>query len=102
MAMGRTLVPGVIEGEAALISAASVATQSTVTAPLAAPLLTAAQALPVAAGVGVAGAGAGHLTRAAAREGGASEPVASTIGFGSAITLTMSHLTNFIYPILLL
>jgi hypothetical protein len=82
--VGRA-VPGVVEGEALLFSAAAAAGSHAVTAPLAAPLLGAAEALPVVAGVGVVGAVAGHAARAGAKELGADEATADTIGLGAAV-----------------
>lgn len=82
--IGR-VVPGVVEGEAVLGSLAYAAAGHAATAPLVAPLLTAAEALPVVAGVGVVGAAAGHLARAAASEAGASQDTANGIGFGAAV-----------------
>ena len=93
--VGRTLVPGVAEGEIALTSAAYAASSSTLTAPLVTPLLTAAQALPVAAGVGVVGAGAGHAARMGAAALGASEETANVVGFETAV-LTGAALGSFI------
>src|SRR5262249_42743918 len=71
-AVGR-MVPGVAEGEAVLAGAAISASASPATAGLVTPLLTAAEALPVAAGAGVIGDGAGHLVRAGALAAGATE-----------------------------
>lgn len=82
--IGR-LVPGVAEGEAALMGAAGLAAQSQLTVGLVSPLMTAAEALPVAAGVGVVGAGAGHLVRAGLEKAGVDKDVATGIGFGAAV-----------------
>jgi hypothetical protein len=49
------------------------------------PLMTAAEALPVAAGVGIVGAGAGHLARAGLEQAGVSHETASGVGFAAAI-----------------
>ena len=83
-AIGRA-VPGVAEGEAALMTAAYYAAQTTWATAAVTPLMTAAEALPVAAGAGVVGAAAGHAARAAALAAGASEETANTIGLGSAV-----------------
>jgi RHS repeat-associated protein len=83
-AVGK-VVPGVVEGEIVLTSAAGLAAQTTVTAPLVTPLLTAAEALPVVAGVGVVGAGAGHAVRAGASALGASDQDAKVLGFEAAV-----------------
>jgi RHS repeat-associated protein len=82
--LGR-VVPGVAEGEMALMGAAGLAAGNLATVGLVAPLMTAAEALPVAAGVGVVGAGTGHLVRAGLEEAGVSHETASGIGFGAAI-----------------
>jgi hypothetical protein len=78
-------VPGVVEGEAALMGAAGLAAGNPLTVGLVAPLMTAAEALPVAAGVGVVGAASGHLVRAGLEEAGVDHDTASGIGFGAAI-----------------
>lgn len=88
-------VPGVAEGEAGLIGLAGLAAGHSATAGLVTPLLTAAEALPVAAGAGVGGAVAGHLVRAGLEEAGVSHETASTIGFGAAV-LTGAALGSFI------
>jgi hypothetical protein len=93
--VGRAVVPGVAEGELALGSAAYLAAGSQLTAPLVTPLLTAAEALPVAAGVGVVGAGAGHAARLGAAALGADEQTANVVGFGTAI-LVGAALGSFI------
>ena len=49
------------------------------------PLLTAAEAVPVVAGVGVVGAGAGHAARYGASQLGASQSTADTVGLGAAV-----------------
>jgi RHS repeat-associated protein len=82
--LGR-VVPGVAEVEMVLIGAAGIAAGNLATVGLVAPLMTAAEALPVAAGVGVVGAGTGHLVRAGLEEAGVSHETASGIGFGAAI-----------------
>lgn len=79
------IVPGVVEGEAVLLGAAGLAASSPATVGLVAPLMTAAQALPVAAGVGVVGAASGHLVRAGLEEAGVDRGAAAGIGFGAAI-----------------
>jgi hypothetical protein len=76
-AVGRA-VPCVVEGEAALGTAAYLASSYTATSGLAAPLMTAAQALPVVAGAGVVGGVVGHGARALATEAGASQETANT------------------------
>ena len=88
-------MPLVAEAEAVLIGAAGAATSSPVTAPLVAPLMTAAEALPVAAGVGVVGAGSGHLVRAGLESAGVDKSTAAGIGFGTAIA-TGAALGSFI------
>lgn len=77
------------------MTGAGMAATHTATASLAAPLMTTATALPVAAGVGVVGAGAGHLARAGAAELGADRPTADTIGLGAAV-VTGAALGSFI------
>ena len=93
-AAGRS-IPLVAEGEAVLLGAAYYASGNAATAALVTPLVTAAQALPVAAGVGVVGAGAGHAARYAASQAGAGEQTANTIGLGAAV-LTGAALGSFI------
>jgi RHS repeat-associated protein len=93
-AVGR-MIPGVAEGEAALLGAAGLAASHTATVGLVAPLMTAAEALPVAAGVGVVGAGAGHLARAGASALGASQETADGVGFVAAVA-TGAALGSFI------
>ena len=82
--IGRA-VPFVAEGEAALMGAAGLAAQSPVTVGLVSPLMTAAEALPVAAGVGVVGAGAGHAVRVGLEKAGVDKDTATGIGFGAAV-----------------
>jgi RHS repeat-associated protein len=82
--IGR-VVPGVVEGEAGLMGLAYMAAGNPATVGAVAPLMTAAEALPVAAGVGVVGAGTGHLVRAGLEEAGVDHDTASGIGFGAAI-----------------
>jgi hypothetical protein len=82
--IGR-LVPGVVEGEAALMGAAGLAAQSSLTVGLVSPLMTAAEALPVASGVGIVGAGAGHLVRVGLEKAGVDKDTATGIGFGAAV-----------------
>lgn len=94
-AVGRTLLPGVAELEATLMSLGWAAAGHAWTASLAAPLMTAAEALPVAAGAGAVGAGAGLGARALAKKLGASDSEANTIGFGTAIA-TGAALGSFI------
>ena len=67
------------------MGAAYLAAGHTATAGLVAPLMTAAEAMPVAAGVGVVGAGAGHAARALASAAGASEDTANGVGFVAAV-----------------
>jgi hypothetical protein len=85
----------VAEGEAGLIGLAVAAAGHQATAGLVTPLLTAAEALPVAAGAGVGGAVAGHLVRAGLEQAGVSHETASTVGFGTAV-LTGAALGSFI------
>jgi hypothetical protein len=47
--------------------------------------MTAAEAVPVVAGVGVVGAGAGHVVRYVASEAGASQDTADSLGFVGAV-----------------
>jgi hypothetical protein len=88
-------VPFVAEAEVVLMSGAGLAASHTATASLAAPLMTAAEAVPVVAGVGVVGAGAGHIARAGASYAGADAQTADTIGFGAAV-VTGAALGSFI------
>jgi RHS repeat-associated protein len=81
---GRTYGPGVVEAEATLLSSAYVAGQFTVTQPFVTTLLTASEAVPVIGGVGVVGAGVGHLSKLAAEELGADEDTADEVGYGGA------------------
>lgn len=67
------------------MGAAGLAASHTATVGYVAPLMTAAEALPVAAGVGVVGAGVGHVARYGAAELGASQETANTIGLGAAV-----------------
>jgi RHS repeat-associated protein len=82
--VGRA-VPFVAETEAALVSTAYLAAGHTATAPLVSPLLATAEAVPVVAGVGVVGAGAGHAARYGASQLGASQETANTVGLGAAV-----------------
>ncbi len=82
--LGR-MVPGVAETEIALGSAAMAAMSHPATVALAQPLMTAAEAVPVVAGVGIVGAATGHLARAVASEAGASPETANTVGLGAAV-----------------
>lgn len=84
-ALVRNTVPGVAEGEAVLVGAAYYASGSATTAPLVAPLLTAAEAVPIVGGGVVAGGVAGNLYENAATSLGASEKVAKGTGIGGAI-----------------
>jgi len=77
-------VPGVAEGEAALMGAAYLAYNVGARA-LVSPLMTAAEALPVAAGAGVGGALAGHAVRAGLEAAGVSHETATQVGFGAAV-----------------
>lgn len=79
------MVPGVAETEIALGSAAMAAMSHPATVALAQPLMTAAEAVPVVAGVGIVGAATGHLARAVASEAGASPETANTVGLGAAV-----------------
>ena len=83
-AVGRA-VPFVAEAEVVLTGAAGASLMTTTTAPLAAPLLATAEALPVVAGVAVIGAGTGHIVRAVATEVGASRNTADGLGLGAAV-----------------
>jgi RHS repeat-associated protein len=83
-AAGRTM-PMVVEAEVFLLGLAGLAAGSEYTASLVAPLVTAAEAVPVAAGVGVVGAGAGHAARYGAEELGASRAASEGIGLGAAV-----------------
>ncbi|MGY0035274.1 hypothetical protein [Pedobacter sp. NJ-S-72] len=84
-AVGRA-VPFVAEAEVVLTGAAGASLMTATTAPLAAPLLAAAEALPVVAGwVAVIGAGTGHIVRAVANEAGASRSTADGLGLGAAV-----------------
>jgi hypothetical protein len=82
--VGR-VVPGVAEAEAGLLGLAGVAAGHSATVGLVAPLMTAAEAVPVAAGVGVVGAGTGLAVRAAAEELGASRDTANGVGLVAAV-----------------
>ncbi|WP_018440979.1 SpvB/TcaC N-terminal domain-containing protein [Trinickia symbiotica] len=93
-AMGRA-IPGVVEGEAALMGAAYAAAGHAATRALVAPLMTASEALPVAAAAGVLGAGTGHVVRAGLEQAGVSHETASQVGFGAAV-LTGAALGSFI------
>jgi RHS repeat-associated protein len=85
--LARGVVPGVAEAEVALIGGAYYASQSAVTAPLVTPLITAAEAVPVAGGGLVAGGVAGNLYENAATTLGASDTVAKTTGaLGAVLT----------------
>ncbi|MBB5644963.1 SpvB/TcaC N-terminal domain-containing protein [Pedobacter cryoconitis] len=83
-AVGRA-VPFVAEAEVVLTGAAGASLMTATTAPLAAPLLATAEALPVVAGVAVIGAGTGHIVRAVASEAGASRSTADGLGLGAAV-----------------
>jgi len=85
----------VAEAEAVLGGLAYVASNYAATESLVTPLLGAVEALPVAAGVGVVGAGAGHLVRAGLEAAGVDKDTATTIGFGAAV-LTRAALGSFI------
>jgi RHS repeat-associated protein len=50
-------------------------------------LITAAEATPVIAGVGIVGAGGGHVVRYVASEAGASQDTADALGFGGAVAI---------------
>jgi hypothetical protein len=81
----KNLVPGVAEAETLLAGAAYYAVGSDVTLPLVAPLLTAAEAVPVVGGGAAAGAFAGNAYEEAASSLGASKPVAAGAGVGGSI-----------------
>ena len=82
--VGR-MVPGVVEAELGLTGAAMYASSYSLTSGLVTPLLTAAEAVPVVAGAGVLGAGAGHLARAGAEALGADQSTAVGVGLGAAV-----------------
>lgn len=88
-------VPGVAETEAALLGGAYLASGHAASAPLVAPLMSAAETVPVVAGVGVVGALTGHAAREGATALGASSSTAETIGFGTAVA-TGAALGSFI------
>ena len=81
----RGVVPGVAEAEAGLVGGAYYAAQSTATEFLVTPLLTTAEAVPIAGGGLVAGGVAGNLYENAATSLGASQDVAKGVGFGGAV-----------------
>jgi RHS repeat-associated protein len=81
-AVGRN-VPFVAEAESVLISGSYAAAPYSAAAST--YLMATAEALPVAAGVGVVGVGAGHAARYTATQLGASEATANSIGLGAAI-----------------
>ncbi|WP_052496452.1 SpvB/TcaC N-terminal domain-containing protein [Pedobacter lusitanus] len=83
-AVGRA-VPFVAEAEVVLTGAAGASMMTATTAPLAAPLLATAEALPVVAGVAVIGAGTGHIVRVVASEAGASRSTSEGLGLGAAV-----------------
>src|SRR5260221_8759193 len=86
---------GVGEVGATLVSLAFTAAKYAATSSLYTPLMGAAEALPVAAGAGVVGAGAGHLVRAGLEQAGVDKGTAATVGFGAAV-LTGAALGSFI------
>lgn len=83
-AMGRT-VAGVAEAEAGLVGLAQLAATTSRFARFVTPLLTTAQALPVAVGAGATGAMIGSATRSVATAAGASDETATTLGLGAAM-----------------
>lgn len=93
-AVGRS-VPFVAETEAVLVSGSYLAASSATTAPLAAPLMAAAEATPIVAGAGVVGAGVGHVARAGASYAGADQTTADVIGFGAAVA-TGAYIGTFV------
>jgi hypothetical protein len=82
--IGR-MIPGVAELEASFLSLAYWAAGNSVTASFTGALMTAAEATPVVAGIGVVGAGTGALVRAGLEEAGVDHDVANGIGFGAAV-----------------
>ncbi|HEX9200978.1 MAG TPA: SpvB/TcaC N-terminal domain-containing protein [Acidobacteriaceae bacterium] len=92
--IGRA-VPGIAELEASLISLGWWTAGTSTFASWSAPLMGAAEALPVAAGAGIGGAAAGLGARELARAAGASEETSNAIGFGTAV-LAGAALGSFI------
>jgi hypothetical protein len=82
---GRNVVPLAAEAETVLLNAAYRASGSSVTSPLVTPLLTAAAAVPVVAGVAAIGVGTGHAVRAGAEALGANAADANILGLEAAV-----------------
>jgi RHS repeat-associated protein len=91
--LGR-IIPGVSELELALFGGGMYAA-GTSFGWLSGPLLSAAEAVPVAAGAGVVGAGAGALARAGLEELGVDKTTSNAVGFGVAVA-TGAYLGSFI------
>jgi RHS repeat-associated protein len=93
--IGRNIVPGVAEGESALLGTAVAASNYTLTESLVTPLISAAEAFPVAAGAGAVGATAGHLARGGLEAAGVDKQTATAVGFETAV-LAGAALGSFI------